>query len=664
MEKNKYPILFSPLKVGKYLFENRVVTLPVHTGYAHTDGRASSWMIDFYSRLAGAGASMVVVANTAVSRDGAVSGFNLRADKDKFIPGLTKLAKVIKQKGSIACLQLNHAGRFARTQRPLLPSPVTGSNFSFNMESLKGFMEFFPFEQRFRLSQYFINLVKTWRHSMTSDDRERVINDFADAALRAQRAGFDMVELHGANGYLLCQFLSPFTNQSESSFGGGFAKRTLFPLAVIRAMKKKLPRGFPIGFRLLLQEWVPGGIEPPEAIAFAELLEKEGIFYLSASAGTYNSMFYPAVLKKMAGAAYLKSETAKLTSRVNIPTIMSGNITTPVFAENLLEGGIADFIGLGRPLRADTEWIRKARDKDQKIIKCLKCNHCLKQVILEKGLNCSRWPKLLRKRTELKHQLLTRNYKALWIISNIGDIKIFKQSLPLLVQKKRNRSFPTILFLKDTFDDPDYNLAQQKFIQWTEGKLHPSGLSGTPRYYNVRESRENWSKIVHNYILKGNYGLIFISSNLHQPWREKLFYKERGKVLVCLNFSNYLHRVIVPVDLSDATLLVLIFLKQNYIGKKIFSFNFVHVTNRLSGQEEQRWEELKKIVNLNGNFPLESIVTKTEVVPTLIKIIQTKRCGTIIMGKRGLSGIKQWLLGSVSSGILRNLSDQSLLVID
>ncbi|MCK5099918.1 MAG: hypothetical protein KAR45_17540, partial [Desulfobacteraceae bacterium] len=233
MDKNTYPILFSPLKVRKHLFDNRVVALPVHTGYAHTDGRVSSWMVDHYSKLAGSGVSMVVVANTAVSRDGSVSRFNLRADQDKFIPGLSKLAKTIKQKGAIACLQLNHAGRFAKTPRPLLPSPITHSNLSFNVESLKGFMEFFPFEHRFRLTQYFINLIKTWRQAMTKDDQERVINDFADAALRALKAGFDMVELHGANGYLLCQFLSPFTNKNKSYFGGDFTKRALFPLAVI-----------------------------------------------------------------------------------------------------------------------------------------------------------------------------------------------------------------------------------------------------------------------------------------------------------------------------------------------------------------------------------------------------------------------------------------------
>ena len=662
--KTGYPILFSSLKIGKYLIWNRLVALPVHTGFAHTDGRVSSWMIDFYARLANSGAGMVIVANTAVSPDGVVSRFNLRADRDKFIPGLSKLAKAIKQKGAVACLQLNHAGRFARTQQPLLPSPITSSNLTFNVESLKSFMEFFPFEQRFSLTQNFINQVKTWRQAMTAEDREKVINNFATAAFRAYQAGFDMVELHGANGYLLCQFLSPFTNKIESGFGGDFTGRTAFPLAVIREVKKKLPEDFPLGFRLILQEWVPDGIHLPEALAFARLLEKEGIAYLSASARTYNSLFSPAVLKKMATPAYLRHDMAKLTTQVNIPTIISGRITTPSCGEKLLRDGIADLIGLGRPLRADPGWAIKAKDPNQKIIQCFNCNWCLKQVVLEKGFNCRHWPKLLRKRTELEHKLLTRNYRALWIITDIKDIQTFKQSLPLLVQKKKDRSFPTILFLQGIFDHQDFHSAQQNFIQWTKNKLHPLGLTDTPRYYIVRESKNNWEKTVHEEILHGNHGQIFICSNQEQPWRNRLLYKERGRVLVHLNANTYPHRVIVPVDLSDATLLVMIFLKQTHIEKKIFSFNFVHVVTKSSGQEEQRWKEIKKIVGFDKKIPLQLIFTKTGVASTLIKIIEAQKYGTIVMGKRGLSGIKQWLLGSVSAGLMRNLTDQSLFLID
>ncbi len=662
--KTEYPLLFRPLKVGKHIIGNRVVSLPVHSGFAYRDGRPSSWMMDFYARLANSGAGMVIVANTAVSPDGQVSGFNLRADKDEFIQGLSKIADAIKKNGSIACLQLNHAGRFARTKQPLLPSPITSSNLSFNVESLKGFMEFFPFEKRFSLTRYFINQIKSWRRSMTSQDRERVINDFAGAAFRAYQAGFDMVELHGANGYLLCQYLSAFTNKIPSDFGGDFTGRTRFPLEIIRKMKKKLPKDFPIGFRLLLQEWVPQGIDLPEALAFAKILEKEGIAYLSVSAGTYNSLFSPDVLKNMARPAYLRHETAKLTSQVNIPTIISGRITTPSLAEKLLQDGTADLIGLGRPLRADPRWVAKAKAPGQKIIQCRNCNQCLKQVVLEKGFNCRQWPKLFQKRTELEHKLLTRNYRTLWIIADINDIQTFKHSLPLLVQKKKDGYYPTILFLQDIVEDQNFDSARQNFIQWTENMCERLGFKDSPRHYTIREPRENWEKAVHLEINQGNHGQIFICSNPSQPWRERLLYKERARVLVHLNTHSHPHRIMVPVDLSDATLLVMMFLKQTHMDNKKFSFNFVHVVTGPSGQEELRWKELKKIVGLDKNIPIELIFTKKEVVSALIKIIQTREYGTIVMGKRGLSGIKQWLLGSVSAGVLHKLKGQSLFLID
>ena len=133
---------------------------------------------------------MVIVANAAVAPDGVVSNYNLRVDRDEFIPGLAKLARAIKQSGALACLQLNHAGRFAKTNQPLLPSPLDSSNLSFNLASLKDFMNFFPLEKRFGLTRYFLNQVNTWRQGMTAQDQERIIASFGESAFRAYQAGF------------------------------------------------------------------------------------------------------------------------------------------------------------------------------------------------------------------------------------------------------------------------------------------------------------------------------------------------------------------------------------------------------------------------------------------------------------------------------------------
>ena len=128
--------IFSPLRLGSQQLKNRLVALPVYTGYAYPDARVSPQLIEHYTKLAQSGVAMVVVANAAVASDGDISTYNLRVDRDDHIPGLARLAKAIKQQGAIACLQLNHAGRFAKTEQPLLPSPTDSSNLAFNIEAL------------------------------------------------------------------------------------------------------------------------------------------------------------------------------------------------------------------------------------------------------------------------------------------------------------------------------------------------------------------------------------------------------------------------------------------------------------------------------------------------------------------------------------------------
>jgi len=261
---------------------------------------------------------------------------------------------------------LNHAGRFAKTDQPLLPSPIVGKDLSFNISSMKDFMEFFPLEERFNLTQQLLSQVSKWARPMSHKDIRRVIADFGRAAHRAYQAGFDMVELHGATGYLISQFLSPFTNERKDEYGGDFDHRIAFPLAVLNEMKQCLPPDFPIGYRLLLREWVPKGVKLQETIAWAKILEKENIAYFSAAAGTHNSSFSPRSRKKTTRAAYLKKDMAQLTAQVNTPTIISGRIIKPSIASKLIDEKIADLIGLGRPLRVDADWIKKAGKKKRR----------------------------------------------------------------------------------------------------------------------------------------------------------------------------------------------------------------------------------------------------------------------------------------------------------
>lgn len=658
-EKQATPLLLSPFSLGPFELRNRVVALPIHTGFALPDGRVSPWMLDWYARMADSGASLVVVANTAVSADGVVSGYNLRADRDDHIPGLGRLARTIKERGAVACIQLNHAGRFAKTARPLLPSPIIHSNLAFNVESLKAFMEFFPFEKRFRLTRHLYAQIKTWGSAMTEKDRDRVVRDFATAAARAWQAGFDMVELHGANGYLICQFLSSFTHRpSKADPGSGFA------LDIIRAVRRQIPGSFPIGFRLILREWVPGGIDLDQALAFAGLLEKAAVTYVSVSAGTYNSLFSPEVLKKTAAAAYLEADAAALRALCSIPVIIAGRVTRPAQGEALLRRGAADLIGIGRALRADPGWLHKAGKPDRKIIPCINCNHCLKQVVLEKGFACRQWSIQKQEKTKLAHQMLSRRFHPLWVMADRSDLDIFKAWMGLLLPKDKEKARISVLFLNPLVSDPEFNSLRKGFLSWLKGFVDPLGISSMPCDYSAFASEEDREKAVLEEVIQGCHGQVFLAAVPGQAWRERLLYRIRGRVLGLLSASRDRDRVVVPVDLSETALLVMQVVGQTLMARSGVHLDFVHVTDRDGRDISRRWKDCKAIAGLDEAVPLICIKGHGDVAAALTRHIRRGRYGTVAMGKRGISHMKRWLLGSVSAGVLRQLTHHSLFLID
>ncbi len=665
------PFLFRPFRIGPLRLKNRIVALPVHTGFAHPDGRVSSLLINFSRRLAQSGAAMVVTANAAVSPDGAVSRYNLRIDRDDFIPGLNRLAETIQKEGAVASLQLNHAGRFAKHHRPLLPAPLDTSNFAFNIASLKEYMHFFPFERRFDLTRNFLSQVHAWRRGMDRTERERVMSDFSSAAVRACQAGFDMVELHGANGYLLCQFLSSFTNKRLEGTEDDFRRRASFPLAVIRSMRQSLPKDFPIGFRLILNEWVPDGIDFSEALNFARLLEAERIAYLSASSGTYNSIFSETVMKKMARPAYLQPEMAALKKTVRTPTIISGRIITPTLAGKLIKEGVTDLVGLGRPLLADPQWIKKARQKGGKIRVCLNCHTCLKRVVLEQGISCSRWPAVFRERIALEHKLLTRNRRGLWIVTRDGDRNLYQAAWPFLIPDLgREESRVSITLLDVSERSGDWGIRKvheapgERFAQWVRHRLREVGFPDGKVRSVIPKTGHNIENQVRQAIARDRYGLIVMGAAPKQAWQRRILYRESGKVIGWIGTHGRPEQVIVPIDFSDASLLAMRFLNRAIRKHPKITFTFCHVLTDATGEYRKRWMAFKAIVGFDHHVPLAVLPSAGDVASALIRLIQNGNYGTVIMGKRGLSGIKRWLLGSVSRKVLKELTDQSLFLID
>lgn len=397
-----WPLLFSHYDLGPLRLKNRIVMAPMFWGYAHRDGTISQPLIDRYREIAWGGVAMIVVANAIVAPDGAMSSHALRIDEDQFIPGLAELAQAIKEAGCVPCLQLNHAGRFARgVDEPLSPSPVSLRNLASEMAFLGGDQAKLGTCTKLSLiSHFFEHLIKC-RQEMSPAQIEATVTSFAEAARRAKQAGFEAVELHGATGYLLTQFLSGRTNHRQDEYGGSLEGRMRFPLEVVSRVQEAVGPGFPVGYRFLADELLPGGLDLAQARVFAQGLESLGVSYLSVTGATYESMFLPQVVKTLRRPGGLVPLAAHIKQAVGVPVITAGRIGTPRLAEEVLEAGQADLIGLARGLFVDPNWPRKVLEgRDKEIRHCRGCNQCLISVIKDEPVVCSRW--------EVKKRVATR----------------------------------------------------------------------------------------------------------------------------------------------------------------------------------------------------------------------------------------------------------------
>jgi 2,4-dienoyl-CoA reductase (NADPH2) len=366
MQKPVYQNLFKPLNLNGLRLKNRITMAPLYLGYASEGGLMSRLLLHHYNEMAKSGAAMVMVENASITAGGSGSPRTIRCDHNRYLKGLETLADTIHKAKSLAGLQINHAGRFAHVSEPVAPSavPAFGKN----------------------------------PHALTKREITTIQKQFAKAALRVKKAGFDLVELHGGTGYLLAQFVSPRTNRRSDAYGGTIENRIKFPLEVLKRVKDTVG-DFPVGYRFLVNEWLLDGLKQSESIFLAKSLAQEGIAYISAMGGTYESFFLPEIVKKAKRVGYMVSLAAAVKKNVGIPVIAAGRISTPLKAESILREKKADLIGLARMLWVDPDWPKKARKgKDRSIIKCSpKCDACFQLVMKGKPAYCPRWGK--RRRT-------------------------------------------------------------------------------------------------------------------------------------------------------------------------------------------------------------------------------------------------------------------------
>lgn len=372
MTTTSFDRLFEPLAVGSRTAPNRIVHAPMSVCYGDESGHVTRPQVEHYARRARGGAGIVITENFAVSTAGRQMPRQTVVSDDSHLAGLSELAGEIKSHGALAMVQIVHAGRYAgpwevyHAARRLSPSAL-------------------PFELT-------AGRVET-PQEITADEITESIQAFGQAARLCEQAGFDGVDVHGAQGFLISGFLSPTMNQRTDEWGGTFANRARFALEVVREVRRQTSPDFVVGFHLLSDELITDGWTIKDAVRLAPSLAAEGVQFLFGIPATFESLRHPPNAGLFGRRMYSVADNAALKQVVDIPVVANGKLGDPADAAGVLERGEADAIGLARPLFVDPDWPRKVAEGDLDAIRTCPCDPptCARTQL--SGAICHNWPR-------------------------------------------------------------------------------------------------------------------------------------------------------------------------------------------------------------------------------------------------------------------------------
>jgi 2,4-dienoyl-CoA reductase-like NADH-dependent reductase (Old Yellow Enzyme family) len=332
--------LFSPLWIRDISFNNRIVVSPM-CQYTARDGMAEDWHLVHLGSRAVGGAGLIFTEATAVSPEGRISPSDLGIWKDEHIEGLKRIVKFVRAQGSEIGVQLAHAGRKGSTFEPWNGSgllkqggwPIVGPSA-------------IAFQENYGVPE-----------ELTAEGIRKVTDDFRAAARRAMLAGFKVIEIHAAHGYLIHEFLSPLSNQREDGYGGSFDNRVRLLLEIVDAVRAVWPAGYPLFVRISATDWAEGGWSPDDAVRLAPLLKDKGVDVVDCSSG--GLVPYQ---KIPVGPGYQVGFSERIRS-TGILTGAVGIITDAVQAESILVTGQADLIIMARQLLRDPYFPLHAADE-------------------------------------------------------------------------------------------------------------------------------------------------------------------------------------------------------------------------------------------------------------------------------------------------------------
>ena len=355
-------LLFSPFSIGRLEMKNRIVMPPMATNYASEEGFATDRQIAYYVERARGGVGYITVEHTGILQQGKASPNMLLISSDEHASRIARMIEAVHGAGGKIVVQINHAGR--QTSSAVTGSPIVGPS---------------PISCPTR------NEIP---RELSVDEIEEITEAFSMAAQRVKKAGADGVELHMAHGYLLCSFLSPFSNRRTDQYGGDVQGRARLAGEVLNSVRNRVGPDFPIICRLSGDEYVDGGLKIEDTKQIAQILEKGGADALHVSACNAASGYLNHPPYYIEEGVFVHLAQA-IKSVVRIPVITVGRIRNSTMADEVLRDGKADLVSMGRALIADPHMPKKAKEgRLEEINFCISCNRCI-QTFRKESVRCA-----------------------------------------------------------------------------------------------------------------------------------------------------------------------------------------------------------------------------------------------------------------------------------
>lgn len=365
----KYKNIFTEGKIGELTLKNRIIMSPMSPGLAKRDGSLTQELIDFYEERAKSDVGLIIVGATKINEEnGTMEPYQLAVTNDSQIEPLKKFSETMHKHGAKVFVQLGHPGRqtFANINEGGVvgPSPIP------------------------------CIVCREDTRELSTEEVKGLVKDFVKGAVRLKAANIDGVELHAAHGYLINQFLSPYSNKRTDEYGGSFENRIRFLAEIIEGIRRECGKDYPISVRVSVDEFLKPfgineeGIELEEGIKIVKYLEEFGIDAINVSSGVYITS-HTIIEPTSYAQGWRKHLAQTIKSTVKIPVIAAGVLREPELVEQLLEDQVTDFVAIGRGLVADPEWVVKAKeDRTDDIRKCISCLTCIENVASHSTIKC------------------------------------------------------------------------------------------------------------------------------------------------------------------------------------------------------------------------------------------------------------------------------------